>query len=107
MAFRPMAPVARGNRPPMVMKTPRSAEIFLPLDEDEAAIPRLAAQAAGVALTSVGHVEVVRRSLDARKGHPIGWKLAVRLLPSGVTSATSATPGAQPGAQAAERLDPP
>ena len=78
----------------------RSAEIFLPLDEDEAALPRLAAQSVGVARSAVGRVEVVRRSLDARKGHPIGWRLEVRVHPPGASEAASAN-------TERERLDPP
>jgi uncharacterized protein len=58
-------------------------ELFLPLDEDEASLPRLAARAAGLSPDRVGSIEVLKRSLDARKGHPIGYKLRVAISPPG------------------------
>ena len=68
------------------MAAPRTAEVFLPLDEDEAALPRLAAAAVGLPLSAVGRVEVLRRSLDARKGYPLGFRLEVRVLPPGTAA---------------------
>lgn len=75
----------------------RTLELFLPLDEDEAALPELAARAAGLARRDVAAVRVVRRSLDARKGHPIGWRIEARVL----------RPGEPEGDEAPLGLDPP
>ncbi len=58
-------------------------ELFLPLDEDPKALPELAARAAGLLVTDLASIETVRRSLDARKGHPIGWRLKLRLRRTG------------------------
>src|SRR5690348_9546467 len=58
-------------------------ELFLPLDEDEAALPRLAARAAGISPEKVGSIALLKRSLDARKGHPLGWKLRIAISPPG------------------------
>jgi uncharacterized FAD-dependent dehydrogenase len=53
----------------------REITVFVPLDEDEAtAIGRAAKQVGQTA----AEARVVRRSLDARKGHPIGFHLLVR-----------------------------
>ena len=61
----------------------RVLEIFLPLDEDEAALPEIAARAAGVPRPDIVDVRVLRRSLDARKGRPIGWRLQVAVRRAG------------------------
>ena len=58
---------------------PRSLEIFLPLDEDERALPDLVARAGGIPRGEIASARVVRRSLDARKDHPIGWRLSVEV----------------------------
>lgn len=47
----------------------RLVTVFVPLDEDEERAVARTAQGAAA--------RVVRRSLDARKGHPIGWHLQV------------------------------
>jgi hypothetical protein len=50
--------------------------VFVPLDEEEAVAVARAARQAGVDPEAA---RVVRRSLDARKGHLIGWHLQVAL----------------------------
>lgn len=62
----------------MGMVTP--VELFVPLDEmeDEEAAPRLLREAErilGRASGTLGAVRVLRRSLDARRGRPIGYRL--------------------------------
>ena len=52
-------------------------DLFLPLDEDEAALPDLVARTAAIPRAEIRSLTVERRSLDARKGHPIGWRLRV------------------------------
>jgi hypothetical protein len=55
-----------------------SVDLFIPIDESEAGpdhLPRLAELALGWAAGSVGAVRVLRRSLDARKGRPLGFRL--------------------------------
>lgn len=57
---------------------PTVVDLFLPLDEaGEAAehLGVLAERALGWATGTVAHVQVLRRSLDARRGHPVGFRL--------------------------------
>ncbi|MES1207655.1 MAG: FAD-dependent protein [Pseudomonadota bacterium] len=58
------------------MTTP--IELFVPLDDAddvEPQLPRLAARGLGWPVADVASVRVVRRSLDARKGRPLGFRL--------------------------------
>src|SRR5260221_12172990 len=57
------------------------ADLFVPIDEDEAEIDVTARAAAAVAVSTadIASVTVVRRSLDARKGRPLGWQLRVEV----------------------------
>jgi len=87
-------------------------DIFVPLDESgeternaggEGSDPALAArleQALGWARGSAGGWRVVRRSLDARKNHPIGYRLRVEVARRGEAAAEaharSAVPDAAP-----------
>jgi uncharacterized protein len=59
----------------------RILQIFAPLDEPESAAVAHAARVAGYDPSTV-RVTVVRRSLDARKGHPIGFHLEVAIWPA-------------------------
>ena len=61
----------------------RLLQIFAPLDEPEATAIAHAARVGGYAPEAV-QVTVVRRSLDARKGHPIGFHLEVAIWPRDV-----------------------
>ena len=56
-------------------------EIFLKLDdlEERADLPALAAARLAVAREDIAAVRVVRRSLDARKGRPLGWQLRLEV----------------------------
>ncbi|MSP62798.1 MAG: FAD-dependent oxidoreductase [Myxococcales bacterium] len=58
-------------------------EVFLALEEDEAALPEVVARAAAIPRAEILSLRVARRSLDARKGHPIGWRLRVEVLRAG------------------------
>jgi uncharacterized protein len=62
-----------------------TAEIFLPLEESEAELDLVARAAKALALrrTDIHGVNVVRRSLDARKGRPIGHRLVVEVAVGG------------------------
>src|SRR6059058_3955911 len=77
-------------------------QTFAPLDEPEPAAVAHAARVAGYDPTTVRLV-VVRRSLDARKGHPIGFHLEIAVWPpdgaatdadEGLPAATAARAGA-------------
>lgn len=57
-------------------------QIFAPLDEPEADAMRRAARVAGYD-PAVVSLTLLRRSLDARKGHPIGFRLEVAIGPVG------------------------
>ncbi|MCA1663074.1 MAG: hypothetical protein LC659_02160 [Myxococcales bacterium] len=59
----------------------RTLQIFMPLDEAEPDAIAHAARVAGYDPSSV-RVAVLRRSLDARKGHPIGFRLEVAIWPA-------------------------
>ena len=73
---------SRGSVIPHTPVTPlRSLEIFVPLDEPEADAIAHAARVAGYEPSTV-RVTVTRRSLDARKGHPIGFRLEVAIWPA-------------------------
>src|SRR6478736_794602 len=56
---------------------PRDLSLFVPLDEDEPEALRRAARQVGCD-PARDPIHVLRRSLDARKGHPIGFQLSVR-----------------------------
>ena len=60
------------------MKPLRVLELFVSLDEPEAAAVERAARIGGYDPNAVRAV-VTRRSLDARKGHPIGFHLEVAI----------------------------
>ncbi|HEY1586621.1 MAG TPA: FAD-binding protein, partial [Polyangia bacterium] len=57
----------------------RRLEVFAPLDEPESETIAHAARVAGYDPSSV-RVVVQRRSLDARKGHPIGFRLELAIF---------------------------
>ncbi len=97
-------------------------DIFVPLDESgdagtggtggtgEAAAPALASllssrveQALGWPRGSAGELRVVRRSLDARKNHPIGYRLRVEVAARGEALARAAPTAAAPDARALAR----
>jgi uncharacterized FAD-dependent dehydrogenase len=61
----------------------KELEIFIPLSASDESIASLVARAAGSSPSDLGTVRVVRRSLDARKGHPIGYRVRVRIFPTG------------------------
>ncbi len=54
-------------------------ELFFPLDEVDADLRSRAAAAAGVRAEDVTAATVIRRSLDARKGRPLGYRLVVEI----------------------------
>jgi uncharacterized FAD-dependent dehydrogenase len=59
------------------------ADIFVPLEALDEALPRLVARSLGRSPERVGEVRVLRRSLDARKGHRLGYQLRVALTRPG------------------------
>jgi uncharacterized FAD-dependent dehydrogenase len=58
-------------------------DIFVPLEDAEAPLGPAAERALGWARGSAGVVTVVRRSLDARRGRPLGYRLRVRVARAG------------------------
>lgn len=58
----------------------RTLQIFAPIDEPESAAVEHATRVAGYDPSTV-RATVVRRSLDARKGHPLGFHLQIALFP--------------------------
>jgi uncharacterized FAD-dependent dehydrogenase len=79
-------------------------EVFLPLDESEEALGETAARAAGIPHHEVARVEVLRRSLDARKGHPLGWRYQVRLIRIGEVAGSAEPKGLPPAPRASRPL---
>jgi len=69
---------------------PSEIELFVPLDElaaggdSPARLLRLAERTLGRASGSLGAVRVLRRSLDARKNRPLGYRLRCLVGPEGV-----------------------
>jgi uncharacterized FAD-dependent dehydrogenase len=62
---------------------PEVVDIFVPLDDEDAPLGPAVERALGWARGSAGPVEVLRRSLDARKGRPLGYRLRVRAVRAG------------------------
>jgi uncharacterized FAD-dependent dehydrogenase len=58
-------------------------DIFVPLDEEDAPLGPAVERALGWARGSAGAVTVLRRSLDARKGRPLGYRLRVSAARAG------------------------
>jgi uncharacterized FAD-dependent dehydrogenase len=79
-------------------------DVFLPLDEPEDALGETAARAAGIARHEVARVEVLRRSLDARKGHPLGWRYQLRLIRIGEPDEQAEPKGLPPPGRAPRPL---
>ncbi|HEY0709904.1 MAG TPA: FAD-dependent oxidoreductase [Polyangia bacterium] len=52
-------------------------DVFLPIADTETPLANLVARALGRRVADVGPVRLVRRSLDARKGRPLGYNLRV------------------------------
>ncbi len=57
----------------------RTVDLFVPLAEAERPPAELAARALGQSASALGPVTVIRRSLDARKGRPLGYNLRLAL----------------------------
>jgi uncharacterized FAD-dependent dehydrogenase len=72
------------------------ADIFVPLDDEDAPLEGAVERALGWARGTAGTVEVLRRSLDARKGRPLGYRLKVRARRAG--EPTEEVPPAPPAA---------
>src|SRR5579871_3449832 len=58
-------------------------DIFVPLDDEDAPLGPVVERALGWARGAAGDVTVLRRSLDARKGRPLGYRLRVRATRAG------------------------
>ncbi len=57
-------------------------DLFVPLAEGETPLPELVARALGQSLATLPALRVVRRSLDARKGRPLGHNLRIQVGPA-------------------------
>jgi uncharacterized FAD-dependent dehydrogenase len=75
----------------------RRVSIFVPLDQEERDAIATAARQVGLD-AETAHVRVLRRSLDARKGHPLGHHLQLELSPP--SEPISEEPGLEPPARA-------
>jgi uncharacterized protein len=69
-------------------------ELFVPLAETDAPLEPRVARAVGWPNAELGEVRVLRRSLDARKGRPLGHRLRVRVFRRG--ESIGETSGAPP-----------
>jgi uncharacterized FAD-dependent dehydrogenase len=69
-------------------------DIFVPLDDEDAPLGPAVERALGWARGSAGEVTVLRRSLDARKGRPLGYRLRVRAARAGEQAADAEAPPA-------------
>src|SRR5262245_20570662 len=71
---------------------PTTVDLFVPLDEAAGAadhLANLAERALGWPAGSAAAVRVVRRSLDARRGHPVGFRLRCLVTRAGEAAAPS------------------
>jgi uncharacterized FAD-dependent dehydrogenase len=69
-------------------------DLFVPIADAETPLAELAARALGRARLAPEEVRLLRRSLDARKGRPLGYNLRVQVLAPGDRAAPAA--GARP-----------
>jgi uncharacterized FAD-dependent dehydrogenase len=67
-------------------------DIFVPLDDEDAPLGPAVERALGWARGAAGVVTVLRRSLDARKGRPLGYRLRVRAARAGEPDEPEAPP---------------
>src|SRR6185369_8732216 len=80
------------GRPERLTGVPEQIDIFVPLDEDEDdGLGARAERALGWARGAVLSARVVRRSLDARKGRPLGHRLRVEVARAGEAPLGAAT----------------
>jgi uncharacterized protein len=83
-------------------------DIFVPLDDEDAPLGPAVERALGWARGGAGAVTVLRRSLDARKGRPLGYRLRVRAARAGEDDGLAAAPAparrAWPGGKARPRV---
>src|SRR3954447_26197032 len=54
-------------------------DLFVPLEAIDEPLPTLAARALGRAVSQLGEIRVLRRSLDARKDRPLGYRLRLEV----------------------------
>jgi uncharacterized protein len=71
-------------------------DLFVPLAEAETPLAELAARALGRGGLAAEEVRLVRRSLDARKGRPLGYNLRVEVGPPDVPAPGSLRPAVPP-----------
>src|SRR4051794_1932841 len=57
----------------------QTVNIFVSLEERDAPLPELAARALARRVADLGPVRLVRRSLDARRGRPLGYNLRLEI----------------------------
>ncbi|HEY0713318.1 MAG TPA: FAD-binding protein [Polyangia bacterium] len=67
-------------------------DVFLPISETETPLTALVARALGRREVDVGAVKLLRRSLDARKGRPLGYNLRVEVGGAGAANSDLAAP---------------
>jgi uncharacterized protein len=70
-------------------------DIFVPLDDEDEPLGPVVERALGWARGAAGAVTVLRRSLDARKGRPLGHRLRVRASRVGEPAPASPAPPAR------------
>jgi uncharacterized protein len=69
---------------------PETIDLFVPLGDLDAPLPPQVARALGWSAENVGELRVVRRSLDARKGRPLGQRLRIVVARRGEALALTA-----------------
>jgi uncharacterized FAD-dependent dehydrogenase len=70
-------------------------DIFVPLDDEDAPLGPAVERALGWARGGAGTVTVLRRSLDARKGRPLGYRLRVSAARAGEVQEPAPAPAAR------------
>src|SRR5262252_9956593 len=75
---------------------PEIVDIFVSLDEADQPLEPIVERALGWARGSVGSVRVLRRSLDARKGRPMGYRVRAEATRAGEPSSPGPAEPAPP-----------
>jgi uncharacterized protein len=80
-------------------------DLFVPLADAGRPLPELAARALGRPVGELGEVALVRRSLDARKGRPLGYNLRLAIGgPPPAPAVASAPPASWPAGRPRPRV---
>ena len=67
-------------------------DLFVPLAGEDERLAQLVSRRLAIPADAIGEIRLLRRSLDARKGHPMGHRLRVEVIMSGENRAPQSPP---------------